>query len=208
MQPFDDPNRLYIAAIADTLREKPTNPAPEKAQAPDPVAKFSGLLLTKRASFYTVHFNQVARDPIIPEPTEAEKRRQNPAYAAYREKTHDRHMQDTYNRQGAGKFALEFDKETEAKILEVIKSFKIPEPSELPKYPEPPKFTDRYFDECYDLWKFPKTLQAAFSQSDKPKQAPAAKPAEPVFDFDAGRAAVNQFSGGARVRKIDPSNKP
>ncbi len=153
MQPFDDPNRLYIAAIADTLREKPTNTAPEEP--------------------------------------------------------HDQH--------GLGNFALKFDKETEAKILEIIKSFKIPELSELSElpeylqlreYPKPPKFTDRYFDECYALWKFPQTLGEAFSLANKPEQAPAAKPAEPVFDFDAGRAAVNQFSGGARVRKIDPSNKP
>lgn len=150
MQPFDDPNRSYIAAIADTLREKPTNTAPEEP--------------------------------------------------------HDQH--------GLGKLAFNLDAGTKAKILEVIKSFKIPEPSELPEYlqlpeyPKPPKFTDRYFDECYALWKFPQTLGEAFSLANKPEQAPAAKPAEPVFDFDAGRAAVNQFSGGARVRKIDPSNKP
>ena len=150
MKPFDDPNRLYIAAIADTLREKPTNTAPEEP--------------------------------------------------------HDQH--------GLGKLACNLDAGTKAKILEIIKSFKIPELSELPQYlqpreyPKPPKFTDSYFGECYDLWKFPKTLQTAFSLADKPEQAPAAKPAEPVFDFDAGRAAVNQFSGGARVRKIDPSNKP
>lgn len=225
MKPFDDPMRSYFTGIAGALSRAKGGETKSLAAAsmPQPAQSLEIPSIDYQPDFHTPpsrnpaleEYARMHRDlykldfapfnqPLVlifEELTEAEKRRQNPAYAAERKKTHDRHVNGTYDRQGVGKFVLKVDEETKAKIKAVLELIN------LSKFPD-----SLYPNLFYDKLSGGKTLEAtphtAFPQATMPTHPPAAKPAEPVFDFDAGRAAVNQFSGGTRVPKLDPSNKP